>query len=332
VSVSDQERGSRADAIVALPEGGTAPLTAFDAGFYNTGGSRLDSSNTEYGVGSARISIASLMDDRLTAENLGTGLEYEGFAGGSNDSATFRNAGDHDFSGVNGSIDRASQAAGRPSKTGVAKDAEPLDIQSLTGASDDGVEQAASPSSSSRTSDLGSEPSPSSTGGSNYRTAMAAGSHSSSKARVRTGSAPVQSQNLGGRSNITQVKPDASQHNVRRQRKGVVAVHDNGDAAWKPVASSAHLNMPFHPRQPQVRLNHLPQINGDAGSYSFSRPPFDLNTVPANASNVAYHAPADNPAMPDAGSVAVVPEPRSILLLALGLGAVLLGRKLQMGR
>jgi hypothetical protein len=251
----------------------------------DTIGSGTGSFRTEYGAGAARNSIASLMGDTPTNDNLGIGEDHDMFAGDRNDSSGSRDAAD-------------SLASG--------------------------------------------------TGSSDNRTESAAVSRSSSNAGAPPGSALSNSENSGSRLDIAHAKPDANQDQVAGLGGGFLAVYgvasrevasrgpSNGLVGAGPSASGSTAGGitgdalgattgNFTGQPPNGPL----QANGPAGSEGGDPgPPSDLNGAGANP-------PVDQGSggglgitpVPSTGPVAAVPEPRSFVLLSLGLGGILLWRK-----
>jgi len=144
---------------------------------------------------------------------------------------------------------------------------------------------------------------------------------------------------------LTDVKPGAHQDRGAGMGSGFVSLYDVADASWDHVApnngrnGSGAGNVSDPANGDVVGLNGPPP-QGDGGSTFQNGPVFQNEGNGGNGDldppNISHHDPqteGHGPSTePDSGPLSGVPEPGSLVLMSLGLGAVLLWGKFRSAR
>jgi hypothetical protein len=279
-SASRHGGASHLSASLALPRGENAPSMAVVAGLDDPSGPAAGSFSAQYGAGSARNSVASLIGDRLTDDNFGIGDDHDVFAGDRDNFGSSRDAGEF--------------------------------VSGGTGSSDDRTEAVAVPRSTSTQG-------------------TAAGS--------------ARSQNSGGRFAVTRSRPDTDADQVADLGGGLMSGYEDAGPSRDQVTATESLNNLLgdtltagdstvrggdgyafsttdSPLGSSQNGHFTLQATGAAGSAGHPGPPSALDSTIANDPHVA-----DLGSVGNAEPITAVPEPRSLVLLSLGLGGVLLWRK-----
>ena len=347
VSASHNGRSSHDGAPVVLTGGETPPSAVVRAAFIETNGLGLGSFTTDYRTRPAWDSAAGLLDYMLKDRNLAAdgGLDaFAGSAGGGNDPASSRGAGDYDSSGTGASTNTAAQASlSRPSSNqGTPPGSAPSHSRNSEGTSrlanikpdahQDGVTGLGN-GLLSVYEDVGASLQVASSdepGGGDWSGGPRDGgftvpltlSPSSSNALDPT-TGDLFGQSLNGQGDPGQGGGDWS----GGSRNGGFAV----PLTFSPSSSNAldtttgdllgqSLNGLNDPLQGSVIRN---DVNGGTDSDGGDGNLLDLKSTSVND---AFDKPVMTPG-PDSGTISSVPEPRSLVLLSLGLGAVILWRK-----
>ena len=371
VSASHSGGGSHSGAMPVLTGGEAHPSAAASESPIDISSLELGSFNAGYGAGSNSINglLRDLLkDDNLGTSG---GFEaFAGGSGGGNTLAGFGGDGDRYSGGIGGSstggAGRASPTRSSSSKGSLAGSAASRSRNS------DGtvrVTDVKPDAHQDRVTGLGNDiVSVNNDAGASGE--QVAAIESLTNKGSPAGSAASRSQNSEGTVLVTDVKPDAHQDRVTGLGNDSVSVHAAG-ASWEQVASGQFLlsNEPGvsnwiggplgggtrdaldptngdvvgqtlngldHPFQGDDQLGSVFQneVNGSANSDGGDGHLLDFKNVPDHDPQAEDHGALNKTVVtePGSGPVSGVPEPGSLALLSLGLGALILWGKFQSAR